>query len=118
MASDNPDDFFEVLPMGEMRRKYYHPDERPPVITLSAEKVPEGLRALIPIAEKWGISDDILREDALQRASKEERDELTRIVTQYDDLLDAWLAGPETANPPFSAVYLAFSNMRMAAYGC
>jgi hypothetical protein len=109
---------FDVLSVGEMRRKYYKSDERPPEIRLSAEKVPDSLRGLIPLAEKWGISDDMFRADALRRASPSDIAELKRIIAEHDDLLDDWLAGPEAQDPNPSKEYLAFSNMRMAADGC
>jgi hypothetical protein len=109
---------FEVLSVGEMRKKYYRPDEQPPQIRLNPQHVPEALRVLIPLAEKWGISDDILRLDAVDRAPPAEVADLKKIIAQYDDLFDEWLAGPEARNPKPSAEYLAFSNMRMAADGC
>jgi hypothetical protein len=109
---------FELQPVGEMRKKYYRPDEEPLVLKLSSENVPEPLRDLIPIAERWGISDDILRLDAVRKASPKEIQELQEIVKQFDDLLDDWLAGREASSPNPTAEYLAFSNMRMAADGC
>jgi hypothetical protein len=109
---------FEVLPVGEMRDKYYGPDEKPPSITLRPEHVPEPLRALIPLAEKWGISDDMLRIDAVRRAPPEEIANLKAVVAQVEDLFDEWLAGPEAQSLKPSAEYLAFSNLRMAADRC
>lgn len=108
-------DDFEVLPVGEMRRKYYQPDEVPPKIALDPARVPLPLRSLIPLAERWGISDDILRTDALRRATPQEVSELKRIVADFNDLLDDWLAGPEASDPQPSAEYIAFTTMRMAA---
>src|SRR5260370_39093942 len=102
---------FEVLSIGEMRRKYYAPNEVPPRIQLDAQRVPEALRVLIPLAEKWGISDDILRGDAADNASPDEVAEFRRIVQQYEDLLMEWLAGPDAEMPELSKEYLAFTNM-------
>jgi hypothetical protein len=110
-------DRFEVRTVGEMREKYYSPDERPPEIHLTASAVPERLRVLIPLAEKWGISDDILRVDAAKKSPGEIK-ELQKTVAAFDDLLDEWLAGPEARNPNPSSEYLAFTHMRMAADGC
>lgn len=109
---------FEVLPVGEMRKKYYSPDEQPPQIRLDPQHVPEPLRVLIPLAEKWGIGDDMLRIDAVRKAPPAEVAHLKKIIAQYDDLFDEWLAGSEAQNPNPSPEYLAFSNMRMAADGC
>jgi len=109
---------FEVMSVGEMRKKYYTPGEQPPPVRLDPVHVPERLRILIPLAEKWAISDDILRADAVRRASPDEIANLKKIVQDYDDVFDEWLAGPEARSPNPSAEYLAFSNMRMAADGC
>src|SRR5262249_40601743 len=101
-----------------LRKKYYTPDEPLPEIRLNRERVPEPLRVLIPLAEKWGISDDLMRVDAVRKAPPDEIADLRRIIARHDDLLDEWLAGPEAMNTQPSAEYLAFSNMRMAADGC
>ena len=101
-----------------MRQKYYAQDEEPPVISLNPENVPVELRFLIPHAEKWGISDDMLRARFIAKAPREEITELQKLVASCDDLLDQWLAGPKAQHPPFSQEYLAFTNMRMAADGC
>ena len=109
---------FEVLPVGEMRKRYYGPDERQPEFHLDAANVPQRLRHLIPLAERWGISDDMLRLDALRRADAAEIAELGRIIREHDDPLDEWLAGPEARSRSPSREYLAFTHMRMAADGC
>src|SRR5262245_13974567 len=90
---------FEAMPIGEMRKKYYALDEKPPRIELDTQGVPEALRQLIPLAEKWGINDDILRYEAVRRASPDEIAALKKIVAQFDDKFDDWLAGPDAQNP-------------------
>ncbi len=75
------------------------------------------MRHLIPLAERWGEGDDIIRDDMVSKASAEERQELKRAVAEHDDLLDTWLAGPEAKGPTYSDEYNAFSCMRMAADG-
>jgi hypothetical protein len=109
---------FEVLSIADMRNKYYWPDEQPPVVPIAFEKVPEQLRPLIPLAERWGISDDMLRSDARCKALPEEIAYLKEAIRRFDNELDHWLAGPEASSATPSQEYLAFSNMRMAAAGC
>jgi hypothetical protein len=109
---------FEVLPAGAMRAKYGLIAENRHVVKLNQERIPEGLRHLIPTAEKFGISDDLTREDFMAKASKAEVLGLKQLVETYNNLLDVWLAGPEAAGPSFSDEYIAFSCMRMAADGC
>src|SRR6516225_7550465 len=99
---DEKSDRFDVLSSEEMRKKYYSPDELPPAIKLDVTKVPISLRSLIPLAEKWGISDDILREDFVSRASAEELKVLRETVDTHRSIMNEWLAGPEADNQPFS----------------
>ncbi|WP_020469555.1 hypothetical protein [Zavarzinella formosa] len=111
----SPDDHFEVLPAGEMRRKHGLYGENRPVIKLDPERVPEPLRVLIPLAEKFGISDDLIREDVFANTPNKELTILKRALEKFDGQLDEWLAGPEAseATKP-SAEYIAFSAMRMS----
>lgn len=37
---------------------------------LNPSNVPKSLAPLLPLAEKWGISDDVEREDAVSGATK------------------------------------------------
>ena len=104
---------FEVLPAGEMRRKYGLYAENRPLIKLDPRRVPEPLQKLIPLAEKFGISDDLIREDFFAKTPKRELTQLKRTLEEHDDLLDEWLAGPEADGPEFSNEYVAFSAMRM-----
>jgi hypothetical protein len=108
-----PDEHWEVLPAGEMRRKYGLYAERRPFIRLDPKRVPELLRELIPLAEKYGISDDLIREDFFAKTPKRELTKLKRTLAKHHDLLDEWLAGPEADGPGFSDEYIAFSAMRM-----
>src|SRR5690242_20434279 len=106
---------FEVGSGKELRRKYYPPGESPPVIKIDATEVPAPLRSLIPLAEKWGISDDILREDAIATAPHDELTVLRGSVDAHRTAINEWLGGPAADNPPFSVAYLAFTHMKMAA---
>jgi len=109
------DEHWEVLPAGEMRCKYGLFAENCPVITLDPNRVPEPLRALVPLAEKFGISDDLIRDDFFAKTPKEELLALKRTLAECDELLDEWLAGPDADGPEFSVEYIAFSAMRMGA---
>jgi hypothetical protein len=53
--------------------------------------VPAELRDLAPFAKRWGIGDDALRADALERASNEERQALRRVVQQHSAEITRWL---------------------------
>jgi hypothetical protein len=104
---------FEVLPAGEMRAKYGLIAENRPAISLDPERVPAPLRELIPLAERFGVPDDLIREDVFAKTPKRELAALKRTLAAHNDLLDEWLAGPEADGPEFSDEYVAFSAMRM-----
>ena len=82
---------------------------------IDSQRVPVSLRHLIPLAQKFGVSDDLAREAIVSSASKAEIEALKQAVQANDELLDTWLAGPEATGPCFSNEYIAFSSMRMAA---
>jgi len=96
-----------------MRRKYGLYAENRPIIKLHPRRVPEPLRILIPLAEKFGISDDLIREDFFAKTPKAELRELKRTISKFENLLEEWLAGPEADNPRPSKEYVAFSAMCM-----
>lgn len=113
--SRNKANEFKVLPSREMREKYGLYAQNAPRIALNPANVPEPLRVLIPLAQRWGIGDDLKREDLIAMAAPEELAALTIAINQYEDELDDWLAGPEADSSAPSEEYIAFSAMRMAA---
>ena len=115
-SSDESD--FEVLPAGKMREKYGLTAGNRPTIKLASAKVPKSLRPLIPLAERFGISDDLIRTDYMNNVTATDLAELQRIVEENNDQLDEWLAGHAADGPTFSKEYIAFTCMRMAADGC
>lgn len=58
---------------------------------LDPAKVPVHLQELIPLAEKWGIGDDVERGEFIERASPEERQALRSAVAPYQAPITAWL---------------------------
>jgi hypothetical protein len=108
-----PEEKWAVLPAGEMRRKHGLYARNRPLIKLDPKRVPEPLRPLIPLAEKFGISDDLIREDFLAKTPKKELTQLKKIIAEYGDHLDEWLAGPEADHPEPTKEYIAFTCMRM-----
>lgn len=82
---------------------------------LCRENVPEEFWHLIPLALKYGLSDDGYRGKALQTIDANEKSKLKSFLEEYDDNLDSWLSGPEADRPHYSNEYIAFSALRMAA---
>jgi hypothetical protein len=109
---------FEVLPAGEMRARYGLTAANRPAISLDPAKVPAAMRPLIPLAERFGNGDDLIREDAVAKASPSEVEARRQAVAAHADAFDEWLAGPEADGPAFSEEHVAFSCLRMAADRC
>jgi len=105
----------EVLTTEKMREKYGLSYKKSPKIRLDKTNIPPTLWPLIPYAEFWGITDDVMREDLIKHASSGDITNLVNMIEEYDDLLDEWLGGPEADNPAPTKEYIAFSAMRMAA---
>ena len=58
---------------------------------LDRERVPAELRNLIPIAERWGIGDDIERNAKVDAATPAEREELRTAIEEHQAEITAWL---------------------------
>lgn len=58
---------------------------------LNPQNVPEEFRDLIPMAEKWGISDDVYRSDFEEQSTSAERQELIDVVTPKWEMVDKWV---------------------------
>jgi hypothetical protein len=58
---------------------------------LNPEQVPEDLRHLVPLAEKWGIGDDDDRNAKVESSTPAEREELRAAITPVDSRIQAWL---------------------------
>jgi hypothetical protein len=85
----------EIAPAHVLQRRYGLYAENRPVIRLDRARVPEHLRDLIPLAEKWGIGDDIIRFDFMEKSTAAEKDELLRVVGPRFHEVEAWLATAE-----------------------
>jgi hypothetical protein len=79
---------------------------------LSAANVPEDLRDLLPLAEKWGIGDDVDRTEALKRASDEELRALRGAVRTHGAAITHWLDSFGSGDMPAEAA--AFMYMQLA----
>ncbi len=96
-----------------MANRYPHPEARPP--KLDPAQVPSEFRHLIPLAERYGVTDEGYRSEMVDSLPESERTELALFLADNDNALDSWLAGPESDGPMFSDAYIVFSALRMAA---
>jgi hypothetical protein len=108
---------FELASSAELRERYGLTAENRSSIRLDPRHVPEGLRHLIPMAERFGVSDDLIRQDVVARTSSSDLHQLQLAVLACDDELDAWLAGPEAELECPTDEYIAFTCLRMAVDG-
>lgn len=115
MKNQSNDDGFEVGTSQDLQQKYGLSAENRPGIHLDPAKVPARFHYLIPLAEKYGIGDDIIRDDVIASTPAHELAELEQVTAVYDALLEDWLAGPEAYSAEISDEYAAFSCLSMAA---
>ena len=80
-----------IAPAGELKEMYGLTAENRPVIELDPSRVPEDLRDLIPMAEVWGIGDDVIRSDFEEKASEEEKRRFTEALRGRTTRITAWL---------------------------
>jgi hypothetical protein len=89
----------EILPADVMKAKYALTAGRYEPPHLEREQVPPHLRDLIGLAERWGIPDDIIRDDFEQEATAAEKDEFqARLRGRTKDIRE-WLDSFETGRP-------------------
>jgi hypothetical protein len=71
-------------------------------------RVPEDLRAVLPLALKWGVGDDGAREYFVRRATRSEKAELGAALSAHGPRIAAWLdsLGPEGIVTPEAGSFL------------
>jgi hypothetical protein len=58
---------------------------------LNPEAVPADLRHLVPLAQRWGIGDDVERNAKVESSTPAEREELRTAITPVHASITAWL---------------------------
>jgi len=86
--------------------------ENRPILRLDPVQIPTDLRHLVPLAEKWGIGDDIIRNDLIDKSSSVERRELHDSLYAPFEKIAEWLTS--FAGRPLSAEAEAFMYMQTA----
>ena len=79
---------------------------------LQADNVPPNLRHLIPLAERWGIGDDVDRAEFGERATDADRQALVKAIAQHQAAITAWLDSFGTR--PLTDEAAAFMYMQLA----
>ena len=81
----------EVAPADVIQRCHGLTADNRPTITLDSSKVPADLRDLIPLAQHWGIGDDVIRNDVIAKSTPEERQTLRQSLAPRGARITAWL---------------------------
>lgn len=103
----------DIAPAWELQRRYGLYAENRPLIQLDPALVPPDLRHLIPLAEKWGIGDDIIRNDFIDKSSSAEKRELLDALQEpLDQRITEWRES--FAGTPLSEEAAAFMYMEIA----
>ena len=80
---------------------------------LRYDLVPEGLRDLIPLAERWGEPADTRRHRLMEAASDEQLEELSSKLSGRHRLIEEWLYSFRTGEP-VSPEAIAFQSLVVA----
>jgi hypothetical protein len=101
-----------ILPASELQKEFRLYAKNRPDTRLDRARVPADLRHLIPLAEKWGVGDDIIRNDMIDEASDAEKRELHDALYEADDRVTEWLTTFPTGEMSDEAA--AFMHMQEA----
>ena len=82
-------------------------------VEVDPDEVPEELRDLAPLAEKWGIPDDGARMEFVSRCTVEAQHALWRAVEPHTDAIDRWPDDTDAAD--FSDTQSAFYHLGWVA---
>lgn len=86
----------------------------PEPIHLNRDRVPADLVDLIPLAEKWGIGDDVLRDEMQERATAAEKQAMGDALKDRHTRITAWLDSLPQGQP-MSDEAAAFMYMQLGA---
>ncbi len=79
---------------------------------IQAADVPPNLRHLIPLAERWGIGDDVDRFEFIERTTAADRQALVKAIAPHQEAITAWLDSFGTH--PLTDEAAAFMYMQLA----
>jgi hypothetical protein len=105
---------FQVVTAGTLKKEHV-PRTKAHTVALDTARIPSSLHELIPYAEKWGVSDDTIREELLTSTPPRQLRDVLDKVTELAAPLSEWLGGIEARSSMPSKEYVAFSALRMFA---
>ena len=81
----------DIAPAASLQKHFGLYAENRPIAKLDPAHVPAHLRHIVPLAEKWGIGDDIIRNDVIDKSSSVERRELHDALYEPFEDITVWL---------------------------
>jgi len=81
----------DVYPSHILRDEYGMNAENRPVINVNPEEVPQDLRHLIPVVERWAIPCDVTRGDYFDSQPEDDIGEFWHDVKPFVDRINEWL---------------------------
>lgn len=102
----------DIAPGSDLQKRFGLYAERRPILKLDPANVPTHLRHIIPLAEKWGIGDDIIRNDLIDKSSDAAKCELRDALYEPLERITAWINS--FADRPLSPEAEAFMYMQTA----
>jgi hypothetical protein len=98
-----------------------HDSSRPPrssdaaaaVPPLDPAKVPADLRDLVPLAQRWGIGDDVVRAERFRQATEAERSELRTAFGPRQARITAWLDSFGQGGMPDEAAAFMYAQLAL-----
>jgi hypothetical protein len=81
----------EILTSDQMKQKYGLTIENYKPVHLNPENIPEEIRDLTSLAEKWGIGDDVIRNDMHFKVSDDEKQALKSTLNGRTQFINQWL---------------------------
>ena len=102
----------DIAPASELQKHFGLYAENRPTLELDPTRVPDHLRHLVPLAERWGIGDDIIRNDVVDKSSDAEKRELHDALFEPYERITEWLSSFE--GRPLSPEAEAFMYLQAA----
>jgi hypothetical protein len=102
----------DIAPSSELQKHFGLYAGNRPILQLDRARVPNDLGQLVSLAEKWGIGDDIIRNDLVGKSTDAEKRELHDALYEPFERVTEWL--DSFAGRPLPPEAEAFMYMQTA----
>ncbi|MCF7751652.1 hypothetical protein KQ945_12915 [Bacillus subtilis subsp. subtilis] len=111
----------QIAPAESFRATYGPDDMAAARIPLDPANVPADLRGLVPLAQYWGIRDDVLREGMQAAESQAKKKAMADTVNPHNSAITAWLdslpAGEPMGEEAAAFMYMQLGLTEMKLFG-